>query len=198
MPTPPPYERREVDDAVRFYTSPGLRPGIRLGDEEYARARASIATWCLDGLPCGRTADGRPAIVLIVRGDDGPGAGPFRNEPWVIGGKWDMVTPWKAFVQRKVAQELFGGALPGSASIEGPLGNQLFATGWGAESDGPFGLRGVTVQYCYKVVLGEPIKPAELRPDAHHSRPLVLHPGDDVSALHPYVRDVIALSGWLA
>src|SRR6185436_12686833 len=61
MPTPPPYERREVDDAVRFYTSPGLRPGIRLGDEEYARARDSIATWCLDGLPCGRTTDGRPA-----------------------------------------------------------------------------------------------------------------------------------------
>ena len=192
------YERYEMDDAVRFYASPGLRPGIRLGDEEYARARASIATWCLDGLACGRNPDGRPAVVLVVRGDDGPGAGPFRNEPWVIGGKWDMVTPWKVFVQRKVAQELFGDALPGAVSVQGPLGNQLFATGWGAESDGPFGFHGVTIQFCYKVVLTAPIIPGDLRPDDRHSRSLVLHPGDDLAALHPYIRDVVELSGWLS
>lgn len=192
------YERYQMDDAVRFYASPDLRPGIRLGDEEYARARASIAIWCLDGLVCGRTADGRAGVVLIVRGDGGPGSGPFRNEPWVVGGKWDMVTPWKTFVQRKVAQELFGGTRAGAVSVEGPLGNQLFATGWGAGSDAPFGFHGVTIQYCYKVVLAEPITPDALRPDQHHSRSLVLHPGDDLSALHPYIRDVIMLSGWLS
>jgi hypothetical protein len=136
--------------------------------------------------------------VLIVRGNDGPTAGPFRNEPWVIGGKWDMVTPWKAFVRAKVSQELFGGVLPGAISVDGPLGNQLFATGWGAGTDGPFGLHGVTLQYCYRVVIAEPIRPRDLRPDRHHSRSLILQTGDDRSALHPYIQDVIALSGWLA
>ena len=192
------HERYPMDEAVRFYASATPRPGIHLGDEEYARARASMAAWCLDGLACGRGPDGRQAIVLIVRGDDGPGAGPFRNEPWVIGGKWDLVTPWKTFVQRKVAQELFGGVLPGAVHVEGPLGNQLFATGWGAGSDGPFGFHGVTIQYCYKVLLTQPITPRDLRPDRDHTRYLVLQAGDDLSTLHPYVRDVVELSGWLS
>lgn len=196
--TGPAPVRYDIADSVRFYASPELRPSLHLGDEEYARARASIATWCLDGLACARDTDGQPAVVLLVRRNDGPGSGPFRNEPWVIGGKWDMVTPWKTFVQRKVAQELFGGVLPGAVSIEGPLGNQLFATGWGAGPDGPFGYHGVTIQYCYKVVLAESIALRELRPDRDHSRYLLLRPGDDLSALHPYIRDVVVLSEWLA
>ena len=187
-----------MDEVVKFYASADLRPAIWLGDEEYARARAAIATWCLDGLACGWTVDGSPVVVLVVRGDDGPAAGPFRNEPWVIGGKWDLVTPWKTFVRGKVAQELFGGVLPAVMSVDGPLGKQLFATAWDAGPDGPFGFHGVTIQYCYKVVLAQRISPEDLRPDQHHSRYLVLHPGDDLSTLHPYVRDVVVLSGWLS
>ena len=43
-----------------------------------------------------------------------------------------MVTPWKDFVRSRAIAELFGGAnMP--LDVRGPIGNQLFATGWGKD-----------------------------------------------------------------
>lgn len=191
------YERRELGPAVRFYTSPGLGHGAWLGDEEYARARAALPYWCLDGLPCGHTETGEPVVVLVVRGDHGPGDGPFRNEPWVVGGKWDFVTPWEDFVRAKTVAELFDGKYSGSLHVEGPLGNQLFGTGWGPNTDGPFGQQGATLQLCYRVRLSNPVMAATLRPDHDHAAILIVKRGQSLAELHPYIRDVIELSGWL-
>jgi hypothetical protein len=107
-----------------------------------------------------------------------------------------MVTPWKTFVRAKAMAELFGGAsVP--LDVGGPIGHKLFATGWGKNADGPFGEQGMTLQYCYQVVLGEPLYQRKLRPDTNHSRLLVLRAGRSLPPLHPYIRDVIRLSGWL-
>ena len=191
------YERRDLAPVVRFYTSPGLGPAAWLDDAEYARARAAIPCWCLDGLPCGRTEAGEPVVILVVRGDRGPGSGPFRGEPWVVGGKWDFVTPWEEFVRAKALAELFGGQYQGSLRVDGPLGNQLFGTGWGPDTDGPFGGQGATLQFCYRVILSEPVRAESLLPDRDHSRFLLVHAGQSLAELHPYIRDVIELSGWL-
>jgi hypothetical protein len=191
------YRRQQVDENVVCYTGPGLGSAARIASAEaYAKARAAIPTWCLDGLVCARTPDGAPAVVLVVRAGEAPGDGPFRREPWMVGGKWDMVTPWKKFVRTKAIAELFGGT-PLPLEVRGPIGNQLFATGWGKNGDGPFGEQGMTLQYCYQVMLRAPLERGMLRLDGNHSRPLVLTAGRPLPRLHPYIRDVIRLSGWL-
>lgn len=190
------YGRHDVADGVRFYAGPALRPPIRLGARDYARAQAALPTWCIDALPCGHTEDGQAAVVLVVRGK-GPGDGPFRGEPWVVGGKWDMVTPWKEFAKRRLVSELFNGRPASEVIVAHPIGNQLFATGWDG-ADGRFGLHGVTVQLCYQAILTEPVSPELFRPDRNHSGCVVLRAGEAMPEVHPYVRDVIRLSGWLA
>jgi hypothetical protein len=191
------YRRQQVDEGVVCYTSAGLDSAVRIvSAEAYAKARAAIPTWCLDGLVCARMPNSAPAVVLAVRSGDAPGNGPFRREPWVVGGKWDMVTPWRKFVRAKAIAELFGEtAVP--LEIRGPIGNQLFATGWGKNGDGPFGEQGMTLQYCYQVVLRTPLDRGMLRLDGNHSRPLILRAGRPLPRLHPYIRDVIRLSRWL-
>jgi hypothetical protein len=107
-----------------------------------------------------------------------------------------MVTPWKRFVRAKALAELFGGVdLP--LTIRGPIGPQLFATGWAAGTDDPFGQQGMTLQYCYQVVLTEPFDVGLLKPDVYHSPPLIVGVGQPLPLLHPYIRHVIRLSGWL-
>lgn len=81
--------------------------------------------------------------------------------------------------------------------MDGPIGNQLFATGWGKNTDGPYGQQGVTIQFCYRVILSEPIRADAFRLDRRHARYLVVRAGEPRPELHPYIRDVIELSGWL-
>lgn len=192
-----PYETVNLGGPIRFYTSRGLQRAARLESEEYARARSSLATFCVDGLPYGWTTEGHKAIVLAVRADSSPADGPFRNEPWVIGGKWDMVTPLPEFVHAKAQEELFDGTYDGNIAIGTPIGNQLFATGWGAGTDGPYGLQGVTLQFCYHIKLSKLFGPDSFRPNRHHSRYLILRAGRELPPLHPYIRDIITMSGWL-
>ena len=192
------YFRKDVGPKVRFYASSSLEATVTLGSaEEYARARSAMPTWCLDGLVCGTTSDGRPAVVLVIRSGRGLESGPFRNEPWVVGGKWDMVTPWEDFVRHKVTSELFSGRFNGAMTVDGPIGDQLFATGWGRDTDGPFGYHGVTVQFCYRVLLSTPIEEKALQPSPNHSGYIILPAEAPFPALHPYILDVIELSGWL-
>ncbi len=189
------YERRDVGDALVLYTVPDQGPAGRLPTaRQYAEARAAIPTFCVDGLVCTRSADGVPVVVLLRRATEGEAAGPFRGEPWVVGGRWDMITPFEPFVRAKASAELLGGATP-PMEVSGPLGQQLFATGWAA--DGPFGQQGVTVQYCFQVVLDVPVEELRPRADAEHSEVVVLRGDRPLPPLHPYVRDVIELSGWL-
>lgn len=189
------FNRRDVGEALVFYTEPGQGPATRLDTaRQYAEARAAIPTFCLDALVCGHTTTGTPAVVLVVRSATGESAGPFRDEPWVVGGRWDMVTPFEDFVRDKASTELFAGADP-RCEITGPLGNQLFATGWA--TDGPFGLPGVTVQYCYQLVLADPLDSLPLRDDDAHAGILVLRADEPPPHLHPYIRDVIRFSRWL-
>jgi hypothetical protein len=191
------YQRREIDESVVCYTSAGAGAAARIKSAKaYATARAAIPTWCVDGLVCARLRDGTPVVALVVRAARAPGDGPFRGEPWVVGGKWDMVTPWKEFVRAKAIAELFGGTnVP--LHVRDPIGRRLFATGWGKDGDGPFGEQGMTLQYCYQVVLDESLDRRTLRADANHSRVLLLNAGRPLPRLHPYVRDVVQLSGWL-
>ncbi len=189
------FTRRDVGDALVLYTEPDQGPATRLDTaRRYAEARAAIPTFCLDALVCGRTVAGTRAVVLVVRSDDGETSGPFRDEPWVVGGRWDMVTPFETFVRDKAASELFGGTEP-AAEVTGPLGNQLFATGWA--TDGPYGLPGVTVQYCYQLVLADPLDSLVLRDDDAHAGLCILTADQPLPPLHPYIRDVIRLGGWL-
>lgn len=191
------YQRIDISPHVRYYASPGVGPAATLDAEDYARAREAICAWCLDGLVCAKDDSGRRVVVLAVRGGAKPADGPFRGEPWVVGGRWDMVTPWERFVVEKARKELFGGA-PVEMAVSGPIGGQLFATGWGKQTDGPFGRQGVTLQYCYRLVLKDALTALPLRPDAGHSSIRILSGADDLSELHPYIRDVIELSGWLS
>ena len=191
------YRAVDVDENVRFYTSGPLKKAQYLEGESFAQARSALPTWCLDGLVCGKTESGKNAVILLVRSDSGVSDGPFRNEPWVIGGKWDMVTPWKEFVRRKAAAELYG-LSDVDASVSGPIGNQLFATGFGPETDGPFGLHGITVQFCFHVVLNLPLDKETIKATGNHCGFLILTADEPLPDLHPYVRDVIELSGWLA
>lgn len=108
-----------------------------------------------------------------------------------------MVTPWKEFVRTKVALELLGGSSADGLTVDGPIGNQLFATGWGRGTDGRFGMHGVTIQFCYLVSLPSHIGKHVLRHDTNHSGCLVLTRDSSLADLHPYIRDVIELSGWL-
>lgn len=167
---------------------------VRLTDEEYARARAVLPVFCLDGLLCARDPQG-PFVVLAVRADRGPSSGPFRGEPWVVGGRWDLRTPWEEFVRRRAAAELFGGRDPG-LDVDGPIGDQLFATSWAA-GDGPFGRPGLTLQLCYRVISRAPPSRDLLQPDDRHCGLVEVRQGDDLERYHPYVRDVIERSGWL-
>ncbi|MCE5268409.1 MAG: hypothetical protein LLG00_11035 [Planctomycetaceae bacterium] len=132
-----------------------------------------------------------------MRSDRGDAAGPFRNEPWVIGGVWDMVTEWKEFVRLKVLGELFSNDNAKDVLIDGPIGPQLFATGWASNGDGPFAYQGVTLQFCYRVLLSSVIRPDEFRPDSNHGKVQVITAWEACRGLHPYIRDVIHLSGWL-
>jgi len=175
--------RRDVGEALVFYTEPGQGASRPLpSSRDYAAARAAIPTFSLDGLVCGRTADGVPAVVLLRRAAEGDAAGPFRDEPWVVGGRWDMVTPFEQFVRRCASQELLDGADP-PMEVSGPLGPQLFATGW--DSDGPYGQQGVTVQYCFQVVLNEPLEALGPRADAAHSEVIVVRGDRPMPRLHP-------------
>lgn len=192
-----PYLPIAVSPAVRYYASPGVVRAPRLTAEAYAEAREAIGAWCLDGLVCGVDERGAHAVVLAVRRDGAASDGPFRGEPWVIGGRWDLVTPWEEFVVVKARAELFGGR-DVAMRAWGPIGHQLFATGWGRDADGPFGRQGVTLQYCYQLTLDAPIDPATPAPDGAHASCRILGPADDLSALHPYIRDVIQMSRWLA
>jgi len=140
---------------------------------------------------------GKHAVVLIVRSDGDAACGPFRNEPWVIGGVWDMVSEWKEFVRLKVISELFSGNAERGMAVDGPIGPQLFATGWGPDTDGPFGYQGVTLQYCYRVLLAATIRAEDLHPDPDHGHVKIITSAESCDDLHPYIRDVIQLSGWL-
>ncbi len=191
------YEDKFVSESVRYYASSGMLPRARLGSREYARARSAIPTWCLDGLVCGTTELGKHAVVLIVRSDKDEACGPFRNETWVIGGVWDMVTEWKEFVRLKVKGELFSGNGERGLVVDGPIGPQLFATGWGPNTDGAFGYQGVTLQYCYRVLLTTTIRPEDFRPDSDHGQVKIITSWESCHNFHPYIRDVIELSGWL-
>lgn len=189
------YERRDVGEALVFYTVQDQGTARRLPTaRQYAEARAAIPTFCLDGLVCGRAADGVPVVVLLRRASGGEAAGPFGGEPWVVGGRWDMVTPFEPFVLEKASRELFGGAAP-PMEVSGPLGRQLFATGWA--SDGPYGQQGVTVQYCFELVLEGSLDVLAPRADADHSEVVIVRGDRPLPPLHPYVRDVVELSGWL-
>lgn len=190
------YYPVDVSPAVRFYASGKIERAPRLSAEVYARAREAIGAWCLDGLVCARSTRGKRVVVLAVRKVGGEAEGPFRGEPWVVGGRWDLVTPWEQFIVAKARQELFGGRAV-RMSVSGPIGNQLFATGWGRRTDGPFAMQGVTLQYCYQLTLRGVLRPAMLRPDKGHHSVVILTAEDDLASLHPYVRDVIELSGWL-
>jgi hypothetical protein len=192
------YRRIDVSPSVRFYSSPGLKPAARLGTaEDYSKAREALPTWCLDGLVCVRDIHAEPFVLLAIRGDSGPEDGPFRGEPWVVGGKWDMVTPWEKFVVQKARKELFAGR-PVGMTVGGPIGGQLFATGWGKDTDGPFGRQGVTLQYCYQLVLKPTLTELPVRTDDAHRGYQLLSRAHSLSDLHPYIRDVIEMSGWLA
>ena len=193
------YKPINISPIVRYYASPGIASGARskLQTEEYAKARETIPVWCLDGLVCAKDAKDRPVVVLVVRRDKDPSDGPFRNEAWVVGGRWDMVTPWEQFIREKAAKELFGGRRP-KMEVKGPIGAQLFATGWGRNTDGPFGRQGVTLQFCYQLILKGRLSPNQLRPDGRHSGIRIFGRGDSLSGLHPYIRDVVQMSGWLA
>ncbi len=192
-----PYHAVQVSPAVRYYASPGVRRATHLPADVYAQAREAIGAWCLDGLVCAVDDAGQRVVVLGVRRDTGAADGPFRREPWVVGGRWDLVTPWEQFIVDRARKELFGGRAV-EMTAAGPIGNQLFATGWGPNTDGPFGRQGVTLQYCYQLILQAPIAAARPEPDEGHSSVVVLKRDDDFSTLHPYIRDVIELSGWLA
>jgi hypothetical protein len=164
---------------------------------EYARAREALPVWCLDGLVCAKDLKGLPVVVLPIRRDRDPADGPFRNEPWVVGGRWDMVTPWQRFVVEKAAKELFGGRRP-AMEVKGPIGGQLFATAWGKNTGGPFSKQGVTLQFCFQLILKARLSPDRLRVDRCHSGLRIIRRGDSLSGLHPYIRDVIEMSRWLA
>jgi len=191
------YDLKEMNGPIRLYADPLQGPAERLDSQLYAQARATIPTFCLDGLPCGHTPDGKRAIVLILRSGANPGDGPFRNQLWVVGGKWDMVSPWDAFVRQKMVGELFGGTYDGVIDIRGAIGNQLFGTSWAKGDDGPYGHQGVTLQYCYQLVIQVPITEDSFRPDRNHSAYKIITQGDELPELHPYVRDVIEMSAWL-
>lgn len=108
-----------------------------------------------------------------------------------------MITPFETFVAERTIVELFDGTSPGKLSIEGPIGNQLFGTGWG-EGDGPFERHGVTIQFCFSVQLPVPITKDAFRLDRNHKDILILEQGKSLPSLHPYIRDVIEMSGWLS
>ncbi len=187
----------DVGAPVRFYTYGGdLQKPAHLPPEQYAVARAGMPMVCVDGLACGRTPDGRPAVVLIVRATEGQMAGPFRGHPWVMGGKWDWTKSMPDFVRDKVASEL--GVAKDEIQVGSPIGNQLFGTAWAPDTDGPLGYQGVTLQFCYQVTLDTPLRDGAFRPDRDHSSYLILTAADPLpEGLHPYIKDVIQMSGWL-
>lgn len=187
----------------RFYTSPHQGSAARLDPEAYATARAAMPIVCLDALVCSHLDDGTRAVVLLERSDEGLADGPFRGEPWVMGGKWDMKSPLPEFMVNKVKAELFGNTEPPSTAcsmaFRGFIGGDspyVFGTGWGQGTDGPFGQQGFTVQWCGIVHLDR-IDTDSFRPDRDHSRYLIVKKGDGITDFHPYIADVIALSEWL-
>jgi len=197
--TPVTFSHHQVDISplVTFYSNGPLDAGVRLEDEEYARARSNMLTFCLDAVPCGRLKNGTPAIALVTRAAVGQRSGPFRNEPWIVGGRWDMQTPWEEFIVGKLKGELLGGQTELQVQIDGLVSPKLFATGWAANTDGPFGYQGLTLQYCYRAIIGTPLDELVMKPDRDHSEVTLLTAASPLPALHPYIAEVIKLSAWL-
>jgi hypothetical protein len=197
------HEERPVGSGIRFYAPAGLQKATFLEPpERYAEARSAIPMFGLDGMPCGMTPEGKRAVVLLKRKRGNMSDGPFRGEPWFTGGKWDMVTPFEEFVREKTIAELYGAAIPESQlrkhvlKVEGPIGHQLFGTGWEA-SDGPHGKQGVSIQYCFQVHLPMLVTETAFSLDQNHEKLLIVKEGEPLPKLHPYIRDVIEMSGWL-
>ncbi len=107
-----------------------------------------------------------------------------------------MVSAWPDFVLRKVSEELFDGQVISMPLVDGPIAGQLFATGWNDERGGAY-QQGMTLQFCYRVVIPSPLRPECFRPDHHHSGFFILTENQEWPELHPYVADVIRLSRWL-
>lgn len=190
------YEKKDLF-GVTHYHDVNAPPQEKLSPWEYAIGRSGIPCFCVDGVPCGRLEDGTKVIVLINRAGHTKESGPFREQLWIVGGKWDGITPFDEFLRMKARGELFGDSYDGSIDVHpAPLGNKPFATDWSQE-DGPNGFGGLTIQLCYMLEFQRPFAPNSFRPDKNHGHYQVVRARETLPELHPYIRDMIALTGWL-
>lgn len=187
-------ERTQLGPMI-FFKGAGFGKGPWLTDETHALARASLGAWCVDGVVCGYTKDKTPAVVLINRRADRVTDGPFKGEPWVIGGRWDNVTDFPALMEKKVRDELFSGKFDGKMTVE-LMQEQPIMVAWGP-GEGPLGHQGFSSQYVYRVTLDIPIEPESFRPDENHDGVTILKQGSALPTLSDYVRHLLDLSKWL-
>jgi hypothetical protein len=167
--------------------------------KQYAEARTAMAMVCVDGVPCGYEEDGTPVVVLVLRKDKEESDGPFAGQYWIVGGKWNWVDTFSEFIRTKAIGELFNGNFNRDELYvpEGFIGGMPIMVGWSAGENSPYGLPGVSWQCCYQVIFKNRIRKEMFKLDENHEDYVFIRPGDHLAHLHPYVRDVIQMSGWL-
>ena len=182
-----------------YYHPPEMEPVGRFETpKQYAEARANMAMVCVDGLPCGYTEDGTPAVALVIRADGKESDGPFRGQPWIVGGKWNGVDTFCDFIRTKAIGELFGGHYDGEVDVPTEsIGGKPIVVAWGCDTDGPYGLPAISLQFCYKVIFRKLFSSEQFSPDQNHTGHVIVRPQDNIDHLHAYVRDLIVMSGWL-
>ncbi len=180
---------------MMFFKGAGFTKGPWLSDELHALARSVFGAWCVDGVACGYTLQNVPAVALINRRKDRSTDGPFKGEPWVIGGRWDNVTDFPLLMERKVRQELFRGAYDGKMLVE-QMHDLPIMVAWGP-GEGPLGHQGFSSQFVYRITLDIPFEPESFQPDEHHDGVLILKRGDALPPLSAYVRRLLEMSKWL-
>jgi hypothetical protein len=125
--------------------------------------------------------------------------GPFAGQYWIVGGKWNWVDTFSEFIRTKAIGELFNGNFNRDELYvpEGFIGGMPIMVGWSAGENSPYGLPGVSWQCCYQVIFKNRIRKEMFKLDENHEDYVFIRPGDHLAHLHPYVRDVIQMSGWL-
>ncbi len=194
------YIEVDMGGGVTGFLPKDWEPAGQLQPQLYAEARAGMGMVCTDVLPAGILDDGTPVVILINRSSQGEFAGPFRGEPWVVGGKWPWSYTYAEGVLPKLEVELFGGRdMTGKIVIHDKksIGGRQYVTGWASGEDGPLGLPGATQQPCFLAEIEGVLQLGMIRPDKDHKGYKLITPDDPLDDLHPYVRTVIQKSGWL-
>ncbi len=194
-----PTVKTDLGGGIAYYHPPQMEPVGRFDTtREYAEAREKMAMVCVDGLPCGYTENGTPAVALVIRADTEESDGPFRGQPWVVGGKWNWIDTFCDFIRKKAKAELFRGTYDGEIEVPTEsIGGKPIMVAWGRGTDGPYQLPAVSFQYCYRVILKTPFSEKNFSPDQNHTGHVIVRPQDNIDHLHAYVRDLITMSGWL-